>query len=175
MTGKYFIDDPFKTLWPGGEYSFIKDEEGIIQINYPETNYRASGVRQQYHPTVISVYALSMFSTFLDTGDEQYKNIFLKYTDWLVDNLADGDGFSGWNFYFNWNAPGYKATSPFISSSIPLRKDSVVLIVVSDSFTSSNSQWELMLSTQSAFIMMGSFCPVGSFCTISVHAGQPFF
>lgn len=113
---KYFIDDPFQKLWPGGEYYFTTGEDGIIQINYPQTNYRAPGVSLQYHPTVISVYALSQFNMFVDGGDEQLRESFLKYADWLADNLADRDSFAAWNFSFNWESPGYKAHAPFISS-----------------------------------------------------------
>jgi len=113
---KYFIDDPFHKLWPGGEYHFTTGEDGIIQINYPQTNYRAPGVGLQYHPTVISAYALSQFNMFADSGDEQFKKSFLKYADWLADNLADMDSFSAWNFSFNWESPGYKCKPPWISS-----------------------------------------------------------
>lgn len=113
---KYFIDDPFQKLWPGGEYYFTTGEDSIIQINYPQTNYRAPGVGLQYHPTVISAYALSQFNMFVDSGDEQFKKSFLKYADWLADNLADRDSFAAWNFSFNWESPGYKCKPPWISS-----------------------------------------------------------
>lgn len=115
---KYFIDDPFNKIWPKPwvNYYFTQGSDGIIQINYPETNYRAAGISQQYHATIISVYALSQFNMFLDSGDKQFKETFLTYTDWLVDNLADMDGFAAWNFNFVWKAPGYKCKPPWISS-----------------------------------------------------------
>jgi hypothetical protein len=116
ITKKYFIDDPFQKLWPGGEYHFTIGEDGIIQINYPQTNYRAPGVGLQYHPTVISAYALSQFNMFVDSGNQEAKALFLKYADWLVDNLADGGSFAAWNFSFNWESPGYKCKPPWISS-----------------------------------------------------------
>lgn len=115
-TEKYFIDEPFTRLWPGGEYYFTTGEDGIIQINYPQKNYRAPGVGLQYHPTAISAYALSQFNIFVDSGDEKSKVLFLKYADWLVDNLAKRNGFAAWNFSFNWKSPGYKCNEPFISS-----------------------------------------------------------
>ena len=97
---KYFIDDPFKKVWPGGEYDFTMDEEGIIQINYPQSNYMAPGVGRQYHPTVIAIYALSQFNKSVDSGDEEFKRCFLQYADWLVDNLVEGDDFAAWNLNF---------------------------------------------------------------------------
>ena len=114
---KYFIDDPFKKLWPeSGEYYFTWDEDSIVQINYSETNYRAPGATQQYHPTVIAAYALSQLNMFVDSGDEQFKKVFLRCADWLVANLADRDGFAAWNFNFGWESPGYKCKAPWISS-----------------------------------------------------------
>jgi heparosan-N-sulfate-glucuronate 5-epimerase len=115
-TEKYLIDDPFSRLWPRGEYYFTTGEDGIIQINYSETNPHAPDVTKQYHPTAISAYALSQFNMFLDSGDERLKNSFLKYADWLVDNLVDRGSFAAWNFNFNWESPGYKCKLPWISS-----------------------------------------------------------
>lgn len=112
--GKYFDDKPFGPRSDAPYYT--KDEDGIIQINYPETNRMAPGAGQQYHPTLISTYALSQFNMFMDNGDEHSKRLFLKYADWLVDNLYDRDGFAAWNFNFAWKTPGYKCKAPWISS-----------------------------------------------------------
>lgn len=114
---KYFINNAFKTIWPSVKnYYFTEGEDGIIQINYPETNKNAPGVSSQYHPTTISAYALSQFNMFIDSGDAQFKKCFLKYADWLVGNLIDRESFAAWNFNFNWKAPGYKCKAPWISS-----------------------------------------------------------
>ena len=107
---KYFLDNPLGKLWPESpSYSFTFDDNGIILINYPETNRLAPGVKERYHPTVIASYALYLYNQYATDN-------FLKYADWLVTNLISMNGFYAWPFDFEWNAPNYHCTPPWISS-----------------------------------------------------------
>jgi len=69
----------------------------------------ASGVKERYHPTAISAYALYLYNQYATDN-------FLKYANWLVDNLVEINGFYAWAFDFSWRAIGYKCDPPWISS-----------------------------------------------------------
>ena len=114
--GKYYTQDAFRRLWPGGPYSFDTDEAGIIRISYPQSNYRSPGSQQQYHPTIIAGRALGDFNRYYDSGDTEVRARFLKYADWLVESLHERDGYAAWDLPFDWVSPGYLCRAPWICS-----------------------------------------------------------
>jgi len=69
----------------------------------------AGGVKERYHPTAISAYALYLYNQCAIDN-------FLKYADWLVDNLVKINSFYAWAFDFRWRAIGYECDPPWISS-----------------------------------------------------------
>lgn len=113
---RYFLDDALGTIWPGGQYSFSVDAEGILRVSYPGRNYQAPGVADAYHPTVVSAHALSQFNRHAACANEQARQSFIRHADWLVRNLRSFDGFHAWAFDFRWRSPGYRCNPPWISS-----------------------------------------------------------
>lgn len=112
MFKKYFIESVFEKMFPGtNEYNTNTDKNGIILIEYVAHN-----LGKRYNPAAIALYALSQYNMFVDTGKDQYKELFLNHTNWLVDNLIDKGKFGVWHYDFRWITPGYVCSPPWISS-----------------------------------------------------------
>ena len=70
-------------------YSF--DENGIPFTIYPGTTGR------QYNPVSIAQYALGLWEIFLFNSEKKHLTMFLKISDWFVDNQVDG----GWQYHYH--------------------------------------------------------------------------
>ena len=86
MDNKYFLDDPFRELWPE------KPEKYPYDLNT--------------HPTARCAMALSAWNR----RDEEE---FQEHTRWVLDNMNRWTG--GLEARFDWDVPGYKAKAPWIS------------------------------------------------------------
>lgn len=76
------------------------DREGIIMFKIPYTT------RFDYYPVQIALFALGNLEKFLDTGEERYREIFIRHVDWLVKNISIKDDFGVWEH--NFVLPYYK-------------------------------------------------------------------
>jgi hypothetical protein len=78
---RYHLNMKHTLKWIDGNRRRL-DEKGVILYKVPYTQKFA------YYPVEISLYALGNFEMFFDTGEEIYKENFLKQLDWLVDNIT---------------------------------------------------------------------------------------
>ncbi len=106
MFKKYFIENPFKKMFPGTKaYGIEKDENGIPLINYKKLG-------KNYNPAAIALYALSLYNKFINKKKKQIQKNFLKNVDWLVSNFSIKEDFGVWYYNFRWCAPGYVCKPP---------------------------------------------------------------
>lgn len=109
---KYFVEQPFETLFPpGGSYTMSTDREGVILIEY---SHRSIG--KVYHPVAVSLYALSQYNNLVEKHEEKCENDFLTHAAWLSDNLVEKGHYGVWYYNFRWVSPGYVCNPPWVSS-----------------------------------------------------------
>lgn len=87
--GKYCIELQWSII-----SSHKLDKKGIILYKIPYTN------GYNYYPVQIALYALGNHELYLDRNEEQCLDIFLKHTDWLVNNIVVKEGFGVWEHLF---------------------------------------------------------------------------
>jgi len=100
---KYYID--FTEVAKNWD---LFDEHGIPMRDYGST----FGV--QYQPVGIAHSALGNWDLYLDTGEVQYKNEFLKMADWFCASLVRKDTFGVWEYRFDY--PRYYLNAPWPSA-----------------------------------------------------------
>lgn len=122
------------------------DENGVPMLDYK------GNVGVQYNPNAVAQYALGYFDLFTDTGNPEYKEIFLKQADWFVNNLRVTQGGIGlWEYKFDFEyhkglkAPWRSALAQGQGISVVLRaylltKDQKYLQAASKAFKSFEHQ-----------------------------------
>jgi len=103
LLGKYYFDFTNTAKNWNGPF----DKDGI-----PLRDYKDFGI--QYQPVGIAHYALGNWDLYLDTGDTQYRKIFLNMADWFCNNIIVKDIFGVWNYNFDY--PRYNLTAPWPSA-----------------------------------------------------------
>ena len=89
--GRYYMNFSDKTAY-GGPF----DAEGVPMLDYKGR----LGVR--YNPNAVAQYGLGHYDLFLDTGKEEYKDIFLKQAEWFLKNIRYIDNETGlWEYNFD--------------------------------------------------------------------------
>ncbi len=76
------------------------DRDKIIVYKIPYTS------SFDYYPVEIALFALGNLEKFLDTGEERYREVFIRHVDWLVKNISIKDDFGVWEH--NFVLPYYK-------------------------------------------------------------------
>ncbi|MCK4827490.1 hypothetical protein KA005_67800, partial [bacterium] len=100
ILGKYYMNFVEKTKFQG---SF--DADGVPMLDYK------GNVGVQYNPNAVAQYALGFYDLLVDTGEQKYKEIFLRQADWFLKNiriLKNGVGLWEYNFDFDYHK-GLKA------------------------------------------------------------------
>lgn len=110
----YFIDDGFRKMRPESKTRRVAyDELGIPMVDYHD--YVNGSLGRQYNPAAVSLYALSDYNRFLETGKPKAERSFLNIADWLVKNLVDRGDFGVWYYDFKYASPGYVCDRPWVS------------------------------------------------------------
>ncbi|RMF58712.1 MAG: hypothetical protein D6748_08060 [Calditrichaeota bacterium] len=118
----YFIMEE-KALKAGISQNFHFDEEGIPIIpTYIDVEER----RMIYYPISIGQYGLSIFHTYLETGDEADRERFLKIVQWFYQN-AQQDEKRGCFWLTDVPKPEFKIYSPWPSAFSQSRGISILL------------------------------------------------
>lgn len=91
----YYIDFSKKINW-----KFL-DGNDIPILNY------GGNIGWQYNPVAIAQYGLGAFTLFKKTNNLKFKNIGLKQTDWLVNNLKQINNII-WGWEYSYITPGYE-------------------------------------------------------------------
>jgi len=87
----YYMDYTPKTTYPGPF-----DKDGVPMLNY------LGKIGIQYNPDAIAQYGLGHFEKYLQTKDDNHKEIFLRQADWFVGNLRERDkGIGIWEYNFD--------------------------------------------------------------------------
>ncbi|MCK4753242.1 MAG: hypothetical protein KAS75_07335 [Planctomycetes bacterium] len=98
--GKYYMNFAEKTKFSGPF-----DTDGIPMLDYK------GNVGIQYNPNAVAQYALGFYDLFLDTGNQKYKEVFLKQAEWFLKNMRiveEDVGLWEYNFDFDYHK-GLKA------------------------------------------------------------------
>jgi len=89
--GRYYMDFRPKTVYKGPF-----DSKGIPMLNY------RGDIGLQYNPNAVAQFALGLYDLFLDSGDTQWLNKFIRVSDWFVENLRMIDEEVGlWEYCFD--------------------------------------------------------------------------
>jgi len=81
------------------------NENGLLIYKIPYTD------KWDYYPIFMARYSIGNLELFLDEGDEKYKEVFLKQTNWLYKNLTYKDDFAIWEH--NYTLPYYDFKTPW--------------------------------------------------------------
>jgi heparosan-N-sulfate-glucuronate 5-epimerase len=101
------------------------DDDGIPLVDY-DTYAGMSGIGRVHFPVTVAQYALGLFETWLETGQEKLRDKFLKQVRWLESNAEPvGDVAVVWPARFDFPVYGLKA--PWISSMAQSQVASVLL------------------------------------------------
>lgn len=73
------------------------------------------GLHQEYNPTMIGLYALSMYNLYSKTSKKTYSDEFFRHADFLVKTLSENRNFGVWLVKFHWIAPCYLCIPPWTS------------------------------------------------------------
>ncbi len=104
--GKYYIEMKNQIDRPKQPVHKL-DKNGVLLYKIPYTD------EYHYYPVSITLYALGNFEMYIDTQNTDYKDLFLKQSDWLVDNITIKQEENGvWEH--NFELPYYKFKIPWI-------------------------------------------------------------
>lgn len=106
---KYFLSHD--EIFPNGVFNVPVDENGVATWDYKGH----LGLHKEYNPTMIALYALSMYNLYYDTSKESYLDKFFRNANYLVKNLADRGTYGVWLVNFPWIAPCYLCKPPWVS------------------------------------------------------------
>jgi len=102
----YYIDFDKSIGEDFSEYEF--DEQGIPLVRF----YRSA--EWQHNPVTVCQYALANYNEYIKSGNHQFKTIFLKQLNWLLENYESGPNDSiVWTYKFN--SSFYNLKMPWIS------------------------------------------------------------
>jgi heparosan-N-sulfate-glucuronate 5-epimerase len=107
---KYFLSHD--KIFPDGVFNVPVDENGVATWDYKGH----LGLHKEYNPTMIALYALSLYNLYHDTLKEIYMDKFFTNVDFLVKNFADRGIYGVWLYDFPWIAPGCFCKPPWGSS-----------------------------------------------------------
>ena len=112
----------FMTFAGKAEYTGPFDGGGVPQLDYQ------GNIGVQYNPIAVAQYALGNYNRFLETGQAERRETFLRQANWLVENLeSNAGGLRVWHHHFNWYyreglaAPWYSALAQGPGISVLLR------------------------------------------------------
>lgn len=88
-------------------HGILIDEDGIPYVNYDERETTFNGIGVQRNPVTIIHTAMDYYNA----GNTEY---FINNVNWLVDNAAQKDGFSTFEYRFDW--PTYNLKQPWRSA-----------------------------------------------------------
>ena len=73
------------------------DDNGIPLVDL------GGNTEPQYDPTIIAQHAIANYDMYLESCDDEYKEIFINQADWLLENLAVRDigNFYAWEYRFD--------------------------------------------------------------------------
>lgn len=91
------------------------DEQGVPVNDYTRTLLIRGVSGRTYNPLTVSHWVLGAYDDWLRTGDQEHYDLFLRRSDWLVDNQAVQNG-AGWWFYSVPWGPPYNVQPPFASA-----------------------------------------------------------
>lgn len=107
---KYFLSHD--KLFPTGIFNIPLDQNGVATWDYK--GYL--GLHKEYNPTMIALYALSMYNLYYDTLKETYLDKFFRNANFLVKKLADRGTYGVWFYDFPCIAPCYLCKPLWVSS-----------------------------------------------------------
>jgi len=93
--GKYYIDmknDVRRSSNP----IYKTDKEGVLKYKIPYTN------NFDYYPVFIAGYALGCFDFYIDTNKEEYADVFMRQSEWLLNNITiQKENMGVWQHWYN--------------------------------------------------------------------------
>lgn len=95
----------FYSVAPKGDI-ITRDKKGIVLYKIPYTS------KHDYYPVYVAEYALGSLNKHVNTGNEKYKEQFLKHVDWLVENITDKRDFGVWEHHYT--LPYYDFKIPWV-------------------------------------------------------------
>ncbi|MFC1690822.1 D-glucuronyl C5-epimerase family protein [Nanoarchaeota archaeon] len=90
-------------------YEFCIDKEGII---YMQKKF-LEGTSKIYFPITIIQTALDCYNEYIQKKDLKARDIFLKYSEWLIKNSTTTKAGVGWLHTWKMNIAGYKFKKPY--------------------------------------------------------------
>lgn len=105
---KYFLSH--NEIFPNGVFNIPLDENGVATWDYKGH----LGLHEEYNPTMIALYTLSMYNLYYDTL-KKYLDEFFRNANYLVKNLAGRGTYGVWLVNFPWIAPCYLCKPPWVS------------------------------------------------------------
>lgn len=145
--GKYYPDLIWKT-----DRFFLEDrflerkigDDGVIFAYIKRPN-----VGKQYHPTIIAHYAFSSYNEYVETAKETYKEVFLRQSNWLLENFEDKGEFGVWLAKWPLTHPGYKCTPPWCSAL--MQGHGIATMIRAHSLTNNNQYLNVAKKALNAF------------------------
>ena len=102
-----------KSLMNGFDGIFV-DENGIPYVDYDALSSQYAGIGKQRNPVTTIHYAMAFYNDYKNTGNEISKMFFINNVNWLVDNTIQMNGFSTFEYMFDW--PVYNMHKPWRSA-----------------------------------------------------------
>jgi len=82
------------------------DKNGVIIYKIPYTN------KYDYYPIFMARYSLGNLEMYIETSEKNYKEVFLKQTNWLINNLTVKNDFAVWEHHYK--LPFYDFKIPWV-------------------------------------------------------------